>query len=273
MTSRRDILAAGVPAVFAGGALASLISAAQQGRISQPPPAGPNQPAAANQNKIASVMGQMWNGTEHTLPPLPYDYNALEPHIDEQTMRIHHGKHHQAYVDGLNKAVADLKATAGQEAIDDARLYGLQRNLGFHYGGYVMHSIFWATMGPASGNGNNSPAGGALLGAINAAYGSFENFQRIFKATATGVKGSGWAVLVYDAVGDRVHVKAMNDQDAYFPPGSMPILPLDVWEHAYYLKYQNNRGAYVDAWWNVVDWATTDALYRMVQAMMQGPQG
>src|SRR5687768_8367723 len=198
----------------------------------------------------------------HEVPPLPYEYNALEPHIDEQTMRIHHDKHHQAYVDGLNKAIADLKEASAGEAIDDAKLYGLQRNLSFHYGGYVMHSIFWATMGPPSGNGNNRPAGGALLEAINKTYGSFENFQRLFKATALGVKGSGWSILIYDPIGDRVHVKAMNDQDAFFTPGSLPILPLDVWEHAYYLKYQNNRGAYIDAWWNVVDWATTDAFYR-----------
>ena len=266
MTTRRDILTAGVPAIFAGGAFASLVSAAQQGRISQP--AGANQP-----DKLTAVMGQMWNGTEYTLPPLPYEYNALEPHIDEQTMRIHHDKHHQGYVDGLNKAVAALKEAAGEETIDDAKLYGLQRNLSFNYGGYVLHSVFWATMGPQSGSGSNQPAGGELLGAINAAYGSFENFQRLFKASALGVKGSGWSVLVYDAIGDWVHVKAMNDQDAYFPPGSMPILPLDVWEHAYYLKYQNNRGAYIDAWWNVVDWAVADGLYRHVRQMMQGPQG
>ncbi len=262
MTSRREIITAGVPALFGGGALASLVSAAQEGRLSQP--AGPVQ-----SDKLAAVMGQMWNGSEYMLPPLPYAYNALEPHIDEATMRLHHDKHHQAYVNGLNGAVSALKEASGQETIDDARLYGLQRNLGFHYGGYVLHSVFWATMGPPSGNGENRPAGGALLEAITAAYGSFENFQRLFKATAAGVKGSGWAVLVYDPVADRVHVKAMNDQDAYFPPGGMPILPLDVWEHAYYLKYQNNRGAYIDAWWNVVDWGVTDGLYRLVRGMMK----
>jgi Fe-Mn family superoxide dismutase len=255
MTTRRELLSASVPAFFLGGAFAPSAIAAAGHRVFQ------------DEDKLGRVFGAMWDGNQYLLPPLPYDYNSLEPHIDEQTMRLHHDKHHQAYVTGLNSTTTALKELGGQETIEDARLSGLQRNLSFHYGGHVMHSVFWATLGPPRGAGNE-PAG-ELANAIKLAYGSFENFKRLFKATAAGVKGSGWAVLLYDAVGDRLYVKAMNDQDAYFPPGALPVLPLDVWEHAYYLKYQNNRGAYIDAWWNVVDWPTTDALYRVVRQMMQ----
>lgn len=253
MTSRREILSASVPALFLGGVLAptSLVQAAQA--------------AGGQADKLNRVFGQMWDGNQYTLPPLPYDYDALEPHIDEQTMRLHHDKHHQAYVNGLNAAVTAIREMAGQESADDAKLYGLQRNLSFNYGGHLMHSVFWATLA-APREGNHAPAG-ELAGVIDSAFGSFDNFKRLFKATAAGVKGSGWGVLVYDPIGDRVHIKAMNDQDAYFPPGGLPILGLDVWEHAYYLKYQNNRAAYIDAWWNVVDWEAADALYRLRRVM------
>ena len=256
MTTRREILGASLPAILLGGAFAPTAIATLARRN-----------GGQDENKLNSVFGAMWDGSKYQLPPLPYDYNALEPQIDEQTMRLHHDKHHQAYVTGLNSTVAALKELAGLDNIDDARLFGLQRNLGFHYGGHVMHSVFWATMGPA--RGANNELAGELADAINAAFGSFGNFKRLFTATAAGVKGSGWAVLLYDAMADRLHVKAMNDQDAYFPPGALPVLPLDVWEHAYYLKYQNNRGAYIDAWWNVVDWQTVDALFRLERQMMQ----
>lgn len=255
MPTRREILGASVPAIFLGGAFAPWKIAAAA-RL-----------AVQDEEKLGRVFGAMWDGSQYQLPPLPYEYNALEPHIDEQTMRLHHDKHHQAYVTGLNSTVTSLKELAGQETIDDARLFGLQRNLSFHYGGHVMHSVFWATTGPSRG-ADNEPAG-EIANAINQAFGSVANFKRLFRATAAGIKGSGWAVLIYDGMGQRLHLKAMNDQDAYFPPGTLPVLPLDVWEHAYYLKYQNNRGAYIDAWWNVVDWQAVDALYRLERQMMQ----
>lgn len=249
MTTRRQMLMASTAAALTGGALAPGALAALGGRVQD--------------DKLNKVFSQMYDGSQYTLPPLPYDYDALEPHIDQQTMQLHHGKHHQGYVNGLNKTVATLKELAGQQEIDDPRLYGLQRNLSFNYGGHVLHSVFWATLKPA-GSGSNNPEG-ELAAALESSFGSFENFQRLFKSSALSVKGSGWGVVVYDPVSSKLAVKAMHDQDVNFPPGGMPILPLDVWEHAYYLKYQNNRAAYVDAWWNVVDWRAVDALFRLMQ--------
>jgi Fe-Mn family superoxide dismutase len=187
------------------------------------------------------------------LPPLPYDFAALEPHIDAQTMQIHHGKHHQAYVNNVNAALE--KAAEWQKSSLDELLQALPklpdsirtavRNNG---GGHWNHSFFWTLMGP---NAGGAPAG-ALADAIAKSFGAFDKFKEQFQAAAMGRFGSGWAWLVMDGAGLRI--ESTPNQDNPLMEGRTAILGLDVWEHAYYLKYQNRRADYVGAWWNVVRW-------------------
>ncbi len=188
------------------------------------------------------------------LPPLPYPSDALEPHIDKQTMEIHHGKHHNAYVTNLNKAleqVPDLQKKSIQDLLKN-NLAGVPesiktavRNNG---GGHANHSMFWTILGPRAG-GNPS---GNLATAINSAFGSFDKFKEQFAAAASGRFGSGWAWLVKE--GNKVAITSTANQDSPIMEGKYPIIGLDVWEHAYYLKYQNRRPDYIAAWWNVVRW-------------------
>jgi Fe-Mn family superoxide dismutase len=190
----------------------------------------------------------------HVVPDLPYPYNALEPHIDEQTMRIHHDKHHGAYVKNLNDALAKHAELSGK-SVDDL-LKGINgvpedirtavRNNG---GGHANHTMFWEIMGP---NAGGAPAG-ALGDAIKATFGSFDAFKEQFGKAAMGRFGSGWAWLV--ETGGKLAIESTANQDSPLMDGKKPILGLDVWEHAYYLKYQNRRADYVGAWWNVVNWA------------------
>jgi len=187
------------------------------------------------------------------LPPLPYDFAALEPHIDAQTMQIHHGKHHQAYVNNVNAALE--KAAEWQKSSLDELLQALPklpdsirtavRNNG---GGHWNHSFFWTLMGP---NAGGAPAG-ALADAITKSFGAFDKFKEQFQAAAMGRFGSGWAWLVMDGAGLRI--ESTPNQDNPLMEGRTAILGLDVWEHAYYLKYQNRRADYIGAWWNVVRW-------------------
>jgi Fe-Mn family superoxide dismutase len=188
----------------------------------------------------------------HTLPPLPYDYNALEPHIDEQTMRIHHTKHHQTYVDKLNAAVegTEFADMAVDEVLRNFKKVpqdkqGAVRN---HGGGHSNHSLFWTVMGP---NGGGKP-NGTLASAIDECCGSFDDFKTKFSDAAANQFGSGWAWLV--VAGGKLDIVAKPNQDSPLMDGQTPILGLDVWEHAYYLKYQNRRPDYIAAWWNVVNW-------------------
>jgi len=189
-----------------------------------------------------------------TLPDLPYDYDALEPHIDERTMRIHHTKHHQGYTNKLNAALEgydDLQGHSIEEllsGIDNlpADIQTAVRNNG---GGFANHRLFWTIMSP---NGGEAPSGN-LGDAIDDEFGSFEHFKSEFKGAATGRFGSGWAWLIADADGSLTVTDTAN-QDSPLMEGHTPILGLDVWEHAYYLHYQNERGSYIDHWWNVVNW-------------------
>ena len=190
----------------------------------------------------------------HTLPPLPYAANALEPHIDAQTMEIHHGKHHNAYVTNLNAALEKAPELA-DKSLDD-----LLRNLNSvpeavrtavrnNGGGHWNHSQFWKTMGP---NGGGGPTG-KLADAINAAFGDFEKFKEAFNAAGVGRFGSGWVWLVNE--GGKLAITSTPNQDNPLMEGkSAPLLGNDVWEHAYYLKYQNRRPDYLKAWWNTVNW-------------------
>jgi Fe-Mn family superoxide dismutase len=188
---------------------------------------------------------------KYELPPLPYAYDALEPHIDEQTMRLHHDKHHLSYVNGLNTALEKL--AAAREAGDFALVKHWSREAAFHGSGHFLHSIFWPNMAPA-GSGPSEPSGD--LGAqIAKDFGSFDAFKAHFTAAAGAVEGSGWALLVWEPNAGQLEVLTSEKHQNLTQWGVVPLLVLDVWEHAYYLKYQNNRGAYVNAWWNVVNWA------------------
>ena len=188
------------------------------------------------------------------LPALPYDKSALEPHIDAMTMEIHHDKHHAAYVNNLNKALenqSDLQNMSIEELLRNINsvpenIRTAVRNNG---GGHANHSLFWNILSP---NGGGQPTG-ELANAINAAFGSFDDFKSQFKTAATGRFGSGWAWLIVAPDGS-VSITSTANQDSPLMEGQTPILGLDVWEHAYYLKYQNRRPDYVDAWWNAVNW-------------------
>lgn len=197
----------------------------------------------------------------HELPQLPYPANALEPHIDEQTMQIHHGKHHNTYVTNLNNALEghpDLQNKSVEDLIADLdsvpeSIRTAVRNNG---GGHANHSLFWQLLSP---NGGGEPKG-AVAEAINSTFGSFDKFKEEFTAAALGRFGSGWAWLVVDKAGN-LKVTSTPNQDSPLMEGETPILGLDVWEHAYYLKYQNRRPDYVTAFWNVVDWDKVNSLY------------
>lgn len=183
----------------------------------------------------------------YKLPDLNYDYSALEPHISARIMELHHSKHHQAYVTGANTA---LEAMAeARESNNFASLPKLQKDLAFNLGGHVNHSIFWQNLSPTGGEPT-----GDLAAAINEYFGSFEKFKNHFTAAALGIQGSGWAYLAWDAMGNRLIIGQLYDQQGNLAMGNIPLLMLDMWEHAFYLDYQNVKADYVKAFWNIVNW-------------------
>lgn len=203
------------------------------------------------------------------LPPLPYNYDALEPHIDRDTMNIHYNKHHNGYVTKLNNAVeghADLQSKSVEELL--ASIESIPENIRTavrnHGGGHANHSLFWQIMSPTSGGG--TPAG-ELSDHINQVFGNFDSFKEQFTSAATGRFGSGWAWLVVDPQNNLSIISTPN-QDSPIMQGLTPILGLDVWEHAYYLKYQNRRAEYVSEWWNVVNWPRVSEMYDQVRQMV-----
>ncbi len=190
----------------------------------------------------------------HQLPSLPYDFAALEPHIDAQTMQIHHGKHHQAYVNNLNAALEKAPALAGKSVEElvgnlSAVPEDIRTAVRNNGGGHLNHSLFWKWMAPGAGG---APTG-ALADAINGAFGGFDKFKEELKKAGVGRFGSGWAWLVDS--GGKLSIESTANQDSPLMEGKKAILGVDVWEHAYYLKYQNRRPDYITAWWNVVNWA------------------
>jgi Fe-Mn family superoxide dismutase len=195
----------------------------------------------------------------YNVPPLPYDYDALEPHIDEATMRVHHDKHHQAYVDKANAALAGTEwaekpvdeVLRNLQSLPEDKRGPLRNNAGGHYN----HSLFWEWMAP----GASGEPEGALRAAIDAAFGSFDDFKAKFKDAGVNRFGSGWSWLVHD--GSGLAVVSTPNQDNPVSDGKTPLLGVDVWEHAYYLKYQNRRPDYIDAWWNVVNWPAVAAAF------------
>jgi Fe-Mn family superoxide dismutase len=190
----------------------------------------------------------------YQLPDLPYDYSALEPHIDARTMEIHHTKHHKTYVDKLNTAIeghSDLEYDNVDDLLKnfDKVPEDIKAPVRNHGGGHSNHSLFWTIMGPGGGG---EPSGN-VASAIDDAFGSFKEFRDKFNAAATNHFGSGWAWLVSD--GGKLDVISLPNQDSPLITGKTPIFGIDVWEHAYYLKYQNKRPDYIDAWWNTINWS------------------
>jgi Fe-Mn family superoxide dismutase len=201
----------------------------------------------------------------YELPPLPYSFDALEPHIDAQTMEIHHDRHHAAYVNNLNKALEghdDLASMSIEDLLRNINqvpesIRTAVRNNG---GGHANHSLFWTIMSP---NGGGQPSG-ALADAINSAFGSFDAFKEKLNAAGMGRFGSGWAWLVVNRDGNLEVISTAN-QDSPLMDGLTPILGVDVWEHAYYLKYQNKRNEYLANWWNVVNWPEVSRRYEQAR--------
>jgi superoxide dismutase, Fe-Mn family len=193
---------------------------------------------------------------KYTLPEMPYAYDALEPHIDAQTMEIHHSKHHQKYTDGMNGALEKLSPELQEKDIEEILSNinqvpdDVKGAINFNGGGYDNHKLFWNSM---KQNGGGEPTG-AIADAINDSFGSFTEFKEIFSSKTAPIQGSGWGWLVYNPNSGKVEYKAMSNQTSPRTEGLVPLLGLDVWEHAYYLKYQNKRPDYIAAWWNVINW-------------------
>ena len=197
---------------------------------------------------------------KYELPKLPYAYNALEPHIDAQTMEIHHTKHHQAYTNGLNTALESLSAELQNMELTklltslDKVPENVRGAVNFHGGGYDNHTLFWNNMKP---NGGGEP-GGSVADAIKSSFGGFAQFKEKFSKDTGAIQGSGWGWLAYNPQSKKVEFTPMPNQTSPRTKGLVPLLGLDVWEHAYYLKYQNKRPDYIAAWWNVVNWGEVE---------------
>ena len=190
----------------------------------------------------------------YTLPDLPYDYSALEPHISGKIMELHHDKHHAAYVAGANTALEKL--AEARESGDNAAVNLHEKNLAFNLGGHTNHTVFWNNLSPTGGG---QPEG-ELAEAIKEYFGDFAKFQAQFAAVATGIQGSGWAVLGWDSIGRRLAIFQLFDQQANVPVGITPLFMLDMWEHAFYLDYLNVKADYVKAVWNIANWSNVQDL-------------
>ncbi|MDH7479359.1 MAG: superoxide dismutase [Syntrophomonadaceae bacterium] len=193
----------------------------------------------------------------HQLPALPYAYDALEPHYDEATLRIHHDRHHQGYVDGLNRA--EQKLAEAREKNDYALIKHWEKELAFHGSGHLLHTLFWEGMSPSGGG---EPAG-PLRQQIEADFGSFSAFKAQFTAAAAAVEGSGWGLLAWSPQLSRLQILQVEKHQDLTLWGAVPLLTVDVWEHAYYLRYQNQRAAYLEAWWNLVNWRSVEEKFQL----------
>jgi superoxide dismutase, Fe-Mn family len=238
--SRRDVLAAATAMPFLGG-LSGMAVAATAGMESY----------------------TAFQGGKYVLPTLPYPYNALEPAIDAQTMKLHHSRHHQSYVNGLNTALERLGEA--RKTNDFGLVKHWERELAFHGSGHFLHTLFWANMAPKAGG---TPSG-ALAQALNRDFGSFKAFQAHFGAASKQVEASGWGILAYEPHGRRLLISQAEKHQNLTEWGVIPLLALDVWEHAYYLKYQNDRSAYVDNWWSVVNWPFVQQRFEIIRDLVE----
>ena len=193
----------------------------------------------------------MENIKSFTLPNLPYDYAALAPYISEQQLKLHHDKHHQAYVNGANAAFEKLDKARKENAEIDVK--AALKELSFNVGGHILHSIFWTNMAPAGKGGGGNPSG-AIADLIDRNFGSFERFKKEFTMAATSVEGSGWAALAVHPCVDRPLIMQIEKHNVNVYPTFNILMVLDVWEHAYYLDYKNERPKFVEAFWNIVNW-------------------
>ena len=201
---------------------------------------------------------------DYTLPDLGYDYAALEPNISARIMELHHDKHHKAYVDGANTALAKL--ADARDANDFANINKLEKDLAFNLAGHVNHTVFWTNLSP---DGGGSPDG-ELASAIDDNFGSFDKFTAHFTAAAAGIQGSGWGALVWDSLGKKLLVQQYYDHQGNFATGTIPILLLDMWEHAFYLDYVNVKADYIKAFWNIADWSNVAARFTAAREMTTG---
>jgi Fe-Mn family superoxide dismutase len=192
---------------------------------------------------------------EYTLPDLPYDYGALEPHYSAQILELHHDKHHAAYVEGANTALEKLGQARETGTFDT--INQLQKNLAFNLSGHVLHSLFWQNMSP---DGGDKPDGD-LAAAIDDSFGSFEGFRSQMSEAALNVQGSGWGALTWEPLGQRLIVEQVYDHQSNVGQGAPPLLVLDMWEHAYYLQFKNVKADWVDAFWNIVNWPDVAARF------------
>ena len=193
---------------------------------------------------------------QYQLPKLPYGYDELEPYVDKQTMMIHHQKHHQSYADGLNKTLDEISGSSHPQYITsilsdlDSIPENFQNKIKFFGGGYDNHRLFWEMMNP---NGGGNPEG-KIADSIEVYYDNFDNFKKTFSSKALSIEGSGWCWLVFNQTFSKIEIITTKNQDSPWILNKIPLLGLDVWEHAYYLKHQNRRGDYISSWWNVVNW-------------------
>jgi Fe-Mn family superoxide dismutase len=194
----------------------------------------------------------------YALPDLPYDYGALEPHYSARVLELHHGKHHKAYVDGLNDTMEKLATV--RESGDYSSIVGLEKTLAFNLSGHVLHSIFWQNLSP---EGGGRPTGD-LASAIDENFGGFEQFKAHLSQATTTVQGSGWGALSWDTFGERLYIEQVYDHQGNVGQSGSPLLVFDAWEHAYYLQYLNVRADYVKALWNIVNWS--DVADRLTKA-------
>jgi len=202
---------------------------------------------------------------EHVLPPLPYSYDALEPHIDEKTMRLHHLEHHQSYVDGLNRA--EVMMASARETGDFGLLKHWEREAAFHGAGHYLHTIFWRVMSPTGGGLPSH----ALGEEIARSFGSYDRFRAHFSAAAEQVEGVGWAILVWSPRARRMEILQAEIHQDLSQWDVIPLLVLDVWEHAHYLKYQKDRKSYIEAWWNVVNWEHVEERFAKARTVVWEP--
>ena len=191
----------------------------------------------------------------YSLPDLQYDYSALAPYIAPEIMELHHSKHHQAYVTGANLALEKL--AEAREAGNFATVAKIEKDLAFNLGGHINHSIFWTNLSP---DGGGEPTGD-LAEAIGEAFLGWETFKKQFSEVALTIQGSGWAILAWDTAGSRLNIYQQYDHQSNLPAGQIPLLELDMWEHAFYLQYRNLKADFVAAWWNIVNWSDVAARY------------
>lgn len=187
----------------------------------------------------------------YELPPLPYEYDALEPHVTRELLELHHGAHHAAYVKGANEALQQLAEARSEERFD--HIGQLEKSLAFNVAGHVLHSLLWKNLAPGNGNGGGAPAG-ELAAALDEHFGSFDAFKAQLTAAAATVQGSGWGALSWEPLGRRLLVEQVYDHQGNTGNSTVPVLVVDMWEHAYYLAYRNKRAAWLEAFWQLVNW-------------------